>query len=443
MDTASIIVICFLLYLIFTTVLSALFFSKNKKLKILNKKYSPIISVEKQVEEARAKSVKQIKQMINDKNEASKMLTDINKLLADKQKELKNIKLDLANITDEHQLNLDGFKPAVFELDDHAEYVIAIKILKERQKDLIRRKEAVVCPIDWTVGDSRREGKKAVGRMIRLTLRAFNNECDLMIKNLTWKNAERTKDKIYRLAEILDDLNESMQISITNEFIDLKIKEVDLNNAEKLKKEEEKERLRTQRELEREEAKAQREYYAEVKRQENLERKKQDALLAARERLSIASEEHRNAIENEIKTIEAELSEAIMQKGRLLSMAQQTRIGHVYIISNRGSFGERMVKIGMTRRLEPMDRVKELGDASVPFPFDVHAIIFSEDAPKLERELHDIFSSKRVNKVNNRKEFFSIDINDLEVKIHEKIPDIPFDKNAASMEYTQSLLEAS
>jgi len=312
--------------------------------------------------------------MISDKNEAQRMLSETNNLLENKQKELKDIKLDLADITDEHQLSLDGFKPTVFELGDHATYVMAVKKLKERQKDLIRNKQAVVCPVDWSVGDSRREGKKAVGRMIRLTLRAFNNECDLMIKNLTWKNAERTKEKIYRLAEILDDLNDSMQISITNQFINLKINEVDLSNAEKLKKEEEKERLRAQRELEREEAKAQREYQAEVKRQEKLERKKQDALLAARERLSIASEEHRNAIEKEIQTIEAELSEAIMQKSRLLSMAQQTRIGHVYIISNKGAFGDRIVKIGMTRRLEPMDRVKELGDASVPFPFDVHAM---------------------------------------------------------------------
>ena len=123
----------------------------------------------------------------------------------------------------------------------------------------------------------------------------------------------------------------------------------------------------------------------------------------------------------------------------MLSMAEQTRIGHVYIISNRGSFGDRIVKIGMTRRLEPMDRVKELGDASVPFPFDVHAIIFSEDAPSLEKELHKAFQEMRVNKVNNRKEFFYAELDDLEKVIKKKIPDIPFERNASSKEYIQSI----
>ena len=441
MDSTFITILSLLSYLIFTTILSILYVSKSKEVKKLNIKYSPVISIENQVAEARSKSIDQIQKMIKERDKNASMLNDIKDQLEVKRTELKNIKLDLANITDEHQLNLDGFKPPIFELEDHAAYVVAVKALRERQKDLIRKKEAVICPVDWSVGDSRREGKKAVGRMIRLTLRAFNNECDLMIKNLTWKNAERTKEKILRLAEILDELNESMQVSITSKFVNLKIQEVNLSNAEKLKREEEKERLRSQRETEREEAKAQREYMAEVKRQERLERDKQVALATARERLSIASAEHRAAIEKEISSIEAELSEAIMQKGRLLSMAEQTRIGHVYIISNRGSFGDRMVKIGMTRRLEPMDRVKELGDASVPFPFDVHAIIFSEDAPSLERELHELFSEQRVNKINNRKEFFDINIDELEIKLHEKIPNIPFQKKAPSMEYVQSMIK--
>lgn len=402
-------------------------------------RFSNQISVEEQLQKAKQDGNIEIRKLINEirdlKNKRIKFTNDIE----EKNSEIKQLNSDLASLKLEHDLFLDGYKEPVFSLEDHPAYVFAIKKLRQRQKDMIRKKEAIVCHTEWEVSGSKRDGKTAINRLIRLTLRAFNNECDLMIKNLTWKNAERTKEKIWRLSEILDGLNESMHVNITTRYIGLKIEEVDLVNEEKLKREEEKEKLRAQREIEREEAKAQREYMAEVKRQERLEKDKQNALKAARERLIIASAEHREAVEKEIEQIEVELSEAILAKGKMLSMAEQTRIGHVYIISNRGSFGDRIVKIGMTRRLEPMDRVKELGDASVPFPFDVHAIIFSEDAPSLEKELHQTFQESRVNKVNNRKEFFYAEIDELERIIKKKIPDIPFERSASSKEYIQSI----
>jgi len=405
-------------------------------------RFSDQISVEEQLRSAKQNASSEIKNLLNEIQKRKATLADLEDDIEKQNAILFKLNADLDVVSSEHELFLDGYKHPAFQFDDHAVYVMAVKKIREKQKDVIRRKEAVVCPTEWTVGDSKREGAKAINRLTRLTLRAFNNECDLMIKNLTWKNAERTKDKIWRLAEILDGLNESMHVTITARYIGLKIQEVDLVNEEKLKKEEEKERLRAQRELEREEAKAQREYLAEVKRQEKLERDKEIALKAARDRLAIASEEHRAAVALEIANIETELSEAILAKGKLLSMAEQTRIGHVYVISNRGSFGDRMVKIGMTRRLEPMDRVKELGDASVPFPFDVHAIIFSEDAPKLEKELHSEFASSRVNKVNNRKEFFHLKLEELEQVLQRKIPDIPFERNSPSLEYVQSQSES-
>ena len=120
-------------------------------------------------------------------------------------------------------------------------------------------------------------------------------------------------------------------------------------------------------------------------------------------------------------------------------MAQQTKRGHVYVISNIGSFGEEVYKIGMTRRLEPMDRVKELGDASVPFTFDVHAMIYSEDAPGLENELHKEFGEKRLNKINNRKEFFNVTLDQIENFCKEKGVDFKFTKKAEAKEYRQSL----
>jgi hypothetical protein len=120
-------------------------------------------------------------------------------------------------------------------------------------------------------------------------------------------------------------------------------------------------------------------------------------------------------------------------------MAQQTKRGHVYIISNIGSFGENVYKIGMTRRLEPTDRVKELGDASVPFKFDIHAMIYSDEAPRLENELHKAFNNKKVNMLNNRKEFFNVTIDEIEQKTREIGLDAEFSRLPEAMEYKESL----
>jgi hypothetical protein len=121
-------------------------------------------------------------------------------------------------------------------------------------------------------------------------------------------------------------------------------------------------------------------------------------------------------------------------------MAQQTKRGHVYIISNIGSFGEQVYKIGMTRRLEPEDRIKELGDASVPFSFDIHAMIFSEDAPNLEAELHKAFASRKVNMLNYRKEFFKVTLNEIEQKVKEIGLKTEFIRIPEAMEYRETLV---
>lgn len=119
-------------------------------------------------------------------------------------------------------------------------------------------------------------------------------------------------------------------------------------------------------------------------------------------------------------------------------MAQQTKAGHVYVISNIGSFGDNVFKIGMTRRLEPMDRVKELGDASVPFEFDVHAMIYSDNAPELENIIHKEFDSRRVNLVNSRKEFFQVELEEIEEIAKKRNLDVEFTKIAEAREFRES-----
>ncbi|MEQ9074536.1 MAG: GIY-YIG nuclease family protein [Sandaracinaceae bacterium] len=122
-----------------------------------------------------------------------------------------------------------------------------------------------------------------------------------------------------------------------------------------------------------------------------------------------------------------------------MARAQLTRSGHVYVISNLGSFGEGVYKIGMTRRLEPLIRVKELGDASVPFSFDVHAMIYSEDAPALERALHVEFDGRRVNRVNTRKEFFRVSLAEVRKAVAKHHGVITFVTVAEAEEYWKTV----
>lgn len=179
----------------------------------------------------------------------------------------------------------------------------------------------------------------------------------------------------------------------------------------------EREEQRQIREQMREEERARREYEKAMKDAAKEEELLKKAIEKAQQAVAKASEEQKAKYEAKLQELSEKLKEAEEKSQRAISMAQQTKSGHVYIISNIGSFGEDVFKIGMTRRLEPTDRVRELGDASVPFPFDIHAMIFSEDAPKLETTLHKVFVDNQVNKVNPRKEFFKVSISNIRNQI--------------------------
>ena len=211
--------------------------------------------------------------------------------------------------------------------------------------------------------------------------------------------------------------------------------EIHFNKAKQLAKEEQKEL----REQEREEKKARQEAEKLQQEAEKEEKIKSDAIAEIEQAMLEKSDAERAIFQEELDRLKAELEEAHQKFERAKSRAQETKQGHVYIISNIGSFGEGILKIGMTRRMEPMDRVKELGDASVPFTFDVHALIESDNAPHLESTLHQVFNHKRVNKVNNRKEYFHVDINEIEIALQDLNIHALINKVASADEYYQSI----
>lgn len=192
-------------------------------------------------------------------------------------------------------------------------------------------------------------------------------------------------------------------------------------------------------EMEREEREAQREYERAIKKALKDEEKAQEALeQKKREMAEAQTQEKIQKLQEQIQGLEKALVEARELKERAMSMAQQTKIGYVYVISNIGSFGKDVYKIGMTRRLDPMERVLELSNASVPFPFDVHTFIYSEDAPALEADLHRRFDAKKVNSINYRKEYFHVTLDEIKAALKEKGVDANFIDEPDAFQYRES-----
>lgn len=235
---------------------------------------------------------------------------------------------------------------------------------------------------------------------------SFNEICERHFKNLLANGLERVKQDIIATSDYyLTDLC----VSIKPKYIALKLEEAEIRY-----------RIEKQRADDREEAKTQKEFERALKKAEKDEQKAREKLEEERKALTLVeSEKERAKLEARIAKLEEAMVQAQETQKRALSMAQQTRSGYVYVISNKGSFGEGVFKIGMTRRLDPMERVIELGDASVPFPFDVHTFIFSDDAPGLEAKLHQRFTDQRVNMLNNRKEFFRVSLDEIKKALEE------------------------
>jgi len=289
-------------------------------------------------------------------------------------------------------------------------FKIEIKRERDFQRALISEKKELT-GLDALKDASERAQATRHGKLL---IRAFNLECDKLFATIRHSNHARTVEKVGKLAHELEKLMNDQRFGISLDYVESRLRECTLIYQDKYKAKEEAEEQRQQREQLREERKAQREYDAALKKAQEEQRAYQQMLEKAREEISGATDEQTLEQQERIRYLEQMLEGVRQNEQRAMSMAQQTRCGFIYVISNEGSFGKGIYKIGLTRRLDPMDRVKELGDASVPFSFDVHGIIYSQDAPRLENQLHQHFDDKRVNVVNDRKEFFRVELNQIE-----------------------------
>lgn len=322
-----------------------------------------------------------------------------------------------------------------FDFSDSETFKAAIIEVRDQQKAMVSGKRAVVCRTEWTVDGDKRKGKAMGDRGVKMALRAFNNECDAAIANVRWNNAVAMQKRIETAFEQINKLNEPLTVSIQSTYLALKLRELRLTHEmrEKLKAERE-ERAELAR-VAREEQRLQR----DLEQAEAEEAKFQRLLAQAKAEAERASGDKVQAFSQKIEMLERDLAEARARAERAKAMAEVTRCGYVYVISNVGSFGPDVVKIGLTRRLDPEDRIRELGDASVPFLYDIHAIIYSDDAPTIERALHKEFEASRVNVVNNRREFFRVSLEDVEKALARIAPGASFFKDVEAQEYRETL----
>lgn len=307
-----------------------------------------------------------------------------------------------------------------------------LSLLKIKEKDFI---------LDGAINIPSYLNNREANNIKKKMLTPLESEITGLLNKLTISNVDSTREKIIRTFDKINKLFKNDEAEFKKELLELKLQELELNYSYIVKVNDEKEQQKAIKEQMIEEEKVRREIEREKKRIDKEERQFNSEITKLMAYMQKASADvEKELYADKIKELEEKLRELETVKEDVLQRELNTRAGYVYVISNIGSFGEDVYKIGMTRRLEPMDRIKELSSASVPFEFDVHAMIFSEDAPTLENQLHTHFRKNEVNKVNQRKEFFKISLDEIEKVVLENYNGtVSFTKLAQAEQYRRSL----
>ncbi len=335
------------------------------------------------------------------------------------KKEVSEMESKLDYTRDEIEMQSYGLYEPRYNFVSSTEFKEKLTEIRKKQKQLIKNKTAAQSSTEWTVDGSLAKGKARTNANIKQILRSFNNECEVIINKVKYSNFEMSKKRIQRSFDSLNKLYDRDAVYITYPYLNLKFDEMHLAFEYELKKQEEKELLREAREREREEKKLQKELEKEKKKFDRENKKINSEIKEIEIRIENASDEEKAKLEAEIAKLKEALEKNNEEVKKINEWKEKPGAGYVYIISNIGSFGEDVFKIGVTRRENPEDRVRELSSASVPFKYDTHVFIFSKDAYDLESRLHSRFDKQRVNKINMRKEFFRISMEDVKKIVEE------------------------
>lgn len=337
--------------------------------------------------------------------------------------------VDVVDLDDDRVLQEVGIYRYHHPLENAAAYRERLDQLQERIKTLVKSGEAILASDMFTFNNSLARGRKMTSDFSKLMLRAYNAEADSCVRSLRAGNVVTAKKRLEASVSSIAKLGSMMEMRVNPDYHVLRIDELELTADFLMKQQQEREEAREERERLREQRKVEQELAAE---RERLDKERAHYLNALDALKRSGDEQGAAELEAKLQAVD----EAIAANDYRVA---NIRAGYVYVISNVGAFGRGVVKIGMTRRLEPMDRVRELGDASVPFPFDVHAMYFADDAVALEHNLHQTFAARRLNHVNERREFFFATPEEVRVVLVEKLGNLlEYTEHPEATQYRQS-----
>ena len=359
---------------------------------------------------ARQAALDEIAQLTKREQQWTEAVHQLQREHAELQERDSALRASIADLTDAEALQEVGIYRYTHPLDNVVLYQESLAQVRAQIRSAFGDNHAISATTDWTVNNSAAKGRKMVKDFSKLMLRAYNAEADTLVRNMKPHKLQASVDRLTKTRQTIARLGLTMSIAVTDYYHSLRVFELEIVADYLAKKEEEKEQLRAERERQREEQQAMREF----------EREKARLLKERAHYVGVLKTLELSGSDEEIEEFKLKLEEIDSSISDVEGREANIRAGFVYVISNVGSFGEGVVKVGLTRRLTPMDRVYELGDASVPFRFDVHALIFSKDAVGLEAELHRRLTDRRINMVNLRREFFRAkpsDVRDLIMQI--------------------------
>lgn len=378
-----------------------------------NAKLLAMLSPEQQKSEALKK---RIDELTHELSESEKKLDNLRYEVAVEDRKLHDLKKQLVVVDEDVMMESFALYKPMYSFMYADEYRAKIEKVRGSQKDLIKTGKACLGK-DWTVNGSASQGKKMVKDMQKLLLRAFNSECEEIVDRIKYNNFETSLKRINASYEQIAKLGSIMGVAIAREYYNSKIDELRLALEYRQKKQEEKEAQKVLKDQQREEEKLRKEIDEQRRKIEKEQNHYINALKKIDAQLENTTEDKKVELLAKRSEIENFIAEAEKALKDIDYREANQRAGYIYVVSNIGAFGENIYKIGMTRRLDPMERVDELGNASVPFNFDVHAMIFSDDAPKLEATLHKTFDDKKLNWVNTRREFFNVTLGEIKAVI--------------------------
>lgn len=416
------------------------YYQIQEKISVLESEYNALTSKEQNLSSEISSRSLELEKLIKSTK------TQTNKLARSKEL-VKAIDYALENYFN-YEPSQNSFKVRPEQLEDIEELSpsIILKLhcmdIKELRKAYKENDKQISKLLDKYSARYTTKANQAIYKLMVIALRA---ELQNILYNLKYEKLDKSIEDVQSVTQkylkIAGEGNQSIAGTLTKfigeiEYLFINAVKIEYNYY--VKKEQARQEQLAIREQMRQEAEERKALEAERKKVEQEESKYNSEISKLKEQLSAANSDEVDKLNARILELQAQLSNVIVKKEEISNLANG-KAGNVYIISNLGSFGENVFKIGMTRRLNPQDRVNELGDASVPFKFDVHSFIFSDDAVGLESKLHQILNNKRVNKVNMRKEFFYTTIDELEALVNEIEPAAEFNKTMLAEEFRQSL----